>query len=474
VAQFLTENLMLAMVGSAGGLVVALWTTSLSTRFLPYNLEMDTGWSHTTLSPGVLVVTVAVTVLATLAAGWIPVARASRLACASLVGQWSDEPRRSRGRNLLVITQLVLAVSLVTIAVLFGISLREAGEVPLGFDDVRRFSISFDLGPHGYDLKRAEQFRERVFESVGRTPGVRRVSATAFVPFQGMMRVDLPIGDEGEDSIETALELVSPGYFATMGIPLHKGRDFTAIEAEGEPAVVAINRAAERRLFPEGAIGGTVTVWGGPSTVIAVVGDTRFNDLGEAVLPRVFVPRVLSIGPRFNLIVEAEGHSEEVALSVEKVVRSLDPNLPIRGAVQFEDLVEAVHLPYRTGALLAAVLAVLALLFSTIGVYGLLSHRVLLRERTIGVRMALGATGKRVVGSVLLEGMVFVAIGTAIGLLLAWSTGRLLESFLFRVMARDLRAFFLAPLVLTAVVLVASWIPARRAARIDPSVILKR
>jgi ABC-type antimicrobial peptide transport system permease subunit len=183
---------------------------------------------------------------------------------------------------------------------------------------------------------------------------------------------------------------------------------------------------------------------------------------------------VLSIGPRFNLIVEAEGHSEEVALSVEKVVRSLDPNLPIRGAVQFEDLVEAVHLPYRTGALLAAVLAVLALLFSTIGVYGLLSHRVLLRERTIGVRMALGATGKRVVGSVLLEGMVFVAIGTAIGLLLAWSTGRLLESFLFRVMARDLRAFFLAPLVLTAVVLVASWIPARRAARIDPSVILKR
>ena len=278
-----------------------------------------------------------------------------------------------------------------------------------------------------------------------------------------------------EESTTAEWQWITPGYLETMGVPVIRGRDFQAGDDASAGTVAMINEAFAQRYFgTRDPLGSRINSLGGDTaTVVAVVGDVRHNDIGSPARPRFYRPLAQVVGTgttrRMTITARVEGRAADLTVPMRRLVAELDPSMPVADLRTMEEVRAAsVAAPRFTAALLAAFAAV-ALTLSVVGLYGVLSYSVSQRRREIGVRMALGAPGSRVVRDVVREGFFLIALGLGVGILAALALSGLLRSLVYGVTTTDPGTFLGVPTVLLAVCLVATWIPAARAARIHPS-----
>jgi len=296
---------------------------------------------------------------------------------------------------------------------------------------------------------------------------------SSFAQFQ----VNTESSDPASEGLSTGFNVVGPNYFKTMGTPLLRGREFTEADREGATGTAVINGTLASRLWPnEDALGKRLSVTGpkGPFLeVVGVVRDSKYQTLGETPRSYVYLPLQQSYDPKMTLVVRTTGEPRAMTPVVREQIRALNANLPIADVQTLRDQIELTLFPSRIAAWTLGGFGLLALLLAGIGIYGVVSYGAAQRTREIGVRMALGAKERDVLRLVLWDGLIVIGAGLAIGLLLAAAATRLVAAFLYGVGATDPLTFVIVPLLLGVVALVASYIPARRAVKVDPLVALR-
>ncbi|HEX4954624.1 MAG TPA: ADOP family duplicated permease [Thermoanaerobaculia bacterium] len=471
-AELAVESGLLALGGGLLALLVASGLGRLAVSLFPVPLNTSLGPDLRLLLPAV-----AVCALATLLVGLAPAFLVSRQRLTGAFAPVTPASGRAWLRDGLVVVQLVLAVVLVTGALVFTHSFRTAAAVDLGFEPAGRIAVGLNLAPYGYKGEAARDHLRRALETARATPGVRQAAAAAMLPFRGLMSMNHRAANR-PDAADRDFEVntVSPGYLKTLGIPLVAGRDFDDGDLPGSPRVALVNEKAAELFWPgESPLGKTLAGDGEPLTIVGVFGDTRTRELSEEPGATLYLPlfqRDVELGP-LNVVVEADRGRPEVAPALVRALRGLDANVVSGEVFTLSSLVDSRLGSYRLGASVMTVFGLLALVLAGFGLYGSLSYRVLRERRSLAVRMALGAAARRVAGAVVKESLLLAALGIALGLAGAWTAGRWVESFLFQTQARDPLSFAAAPAVLLAAALLASWIPAARATRVDPARVLR-
>ncbi len=489
--QLLTESVLLALLGGLAGLLIAFWTIDLLKATPPpvgifsFNLDFS-------IDGRVLGFTLVLSLLTGIIFGLAPALQASRPDLLPSLKDESYSPVQSRRRftvrNLLVIAQVALSLVLLIGGGLFLRSLwRIQGSHP-GFDAEKVLTASLNINLLRYTRRQGREFYRQVVERMQSLPDVESVSLARIVPISGGGRMPGFVieGQEeinrprntGEENLQRVnSNTVSAKYFQTMGISLFRGRDFTAQDDENTPAVVIVNESFARRYFvgqdPLGRrlrVGGSQNPW---SEIIAVVRDSKYLSMNEDPTPFVYLPLAQNHETGMTLHARAAGDPLSVAGALRNEINSIEKNLPLSDLQPLTALIGSSLYPARMGAALIGVFGLLALSLAAVGLYGVMSYVVSHRTREIGVRMALGAQTRDVLRLVLREAMTLVVIGIAIGWGIAAVLSRLIASFLFGVSPMDAVTFALIPILLALVALLASYLPARRAMKVDPMVALR-
>ena len=482
VRQWLTESILLGVAGGGLGLLLALWANQLLISYLQTtplaSLELGLDWR-------VLAFTLGVSVATGIVFGLAPALQASRLDIVMALKS-EDTPRagsrRSRLRAVFVTAQVTLSVVLLVGAGLFIRSLQSANTIDPGFRVDRALTIPINLGLLRYKETEGENFYRNLLARVEAQPGVERASLVRFAQL-GFSFAQFQVFAAGrasgktDEGISTGFNVVGPNYFKTMETPLLRGRDFTEADRKGAPDVVVLNQTLAATLWPgEEALGKRVSISGPAGPFLEVVGvarDGKYRSLGEAPHPYIYQPLLQSYDPKMTLVVRTTGQPQSVATAMREQIRTLDANLPVADVKTLRDQLDLSLFPSRVAAWTLGGFGVLALLLAAIGIYGVVSYSVAQRTREIGVRMAMGAREKDVLRLVLGEGLFVIAVGLALGLLLAAAATRVIAGLLYGVEATDPLTFAGVPLLLGFVALVASYIPARRATKVDPLVALR-
>ncbi len=360
--------------------------------------------------------------------------------------------------------------------------LARAQTLELGFIPQNAVEVSFDLRLQGYDRERAKEFQKLLLERVRALPGVEAVGIADLVPVDlHFSSSSVLIEGRAVESSATAPRAlnnrITPGYFSAMGTRLIDGREFTEQDDEKATRVAIVNETFARRFWPgEKPLGKRFSLGGTDAPMIEVVGiaeDGKYAGLTED--PRSFVYRPIwqSYSGSSNLIVRSRTDSERLLVTLRGEIAALDPQLPISSAKSMVDHLSFPLLPARLAAILLGGFGLLALVLAAIGLYGVMSYTVSKRTREIGIRMALGADPRDVMSLVLKNGMALVAAGVAIGLVAAFALTRVMTSLLYGVSATDAMTFIVVAALLTGVALVACFVPARRATKVDPMVALR-
>ncbi len=479
VRQLLVESVMLALLGGAAGVLLAVWGVGLLRVFIPpmaYPIALDA-------SPdaSVLAVSVAVMLAASLVFGLAPALHASRLDVVSILkgGSTRGGTGRNRLRSALVVSQLALSFVLLVGAGLCLKSLANAQAADPGFEARNVLFLSVDLGLLGYEESRQPAFYRQLVERVEALPGVRAANAVDIVPLGDSHNSRGPIVAEGtangrpEDEFGAGVSIVDPGHFETLGIPVLRGRDFTDADTADSRPVVVVNETLAEKLWPgQDAVGKRFRIGRNADAplreVVGVVKTGKYWSLGETPRRYMYVPLAQSPVPAMTLLVRTEGDPLALAAAVRDEVRRLDPNLPIYDVKSLDTHLGFALWGPRMGASLSALFGVVALVLAIVGLYGVMSYIVSQQTREIGIRMALGALPKDVLRLVVARGMWLTAAGVAIGLLGALALTQGLASLLFGVSPMDPAVFAGICALLVAVAFVATYVPARRATRVDP------
>jgi predicted permease len=483
VRLLLTESLLLALLGGVLGVALAWWgvrtLVALSGDFLPRAADVR-------LDLGVLAFAVAVSVLTGLVFGLWPALRGSST---QLAGALRDGARGSSGgaashraRATLVGAEVALAVVLVAGAGLMLRSFQRLTSADPGFRPEGALLVRFQMDASGPPPWSFPEDRRRIIERIRQLPGVTAAGATTFAPLTDGQGEPRPFTVPGHpapapgDEPRLLMQPVSPGYLKALGIPLLAGQDIDAVagDSTAPPSAIISKRMADRFWPGRNPVGETFLIGSRfPTRVLGVAGDVRSARLDSlagytAYIAERFMPRV-----HVSLIVRTDGDPARLAGPVRAAIREVVPRQPILQIVPMGDkLSEAASTP-RFFTTLVSVFGALALTLAAVGLYGIVSYVVRQREREIGVRVALGAPPQRVVGLMLRRGMVPVLAGLAVGIPAALLATRLLRSLLYEVSASDPATFAGVAGLLAAVALVASWLPSRRAARVDPTVTLR-
>jgi predicted permease len=379
-------------------------------------------------------------------------------------------------RDAFVVLQVGLSLVLLIGAGLFLRSLKEAMAIDPGFGARKALIVGIDLGLNGYPPARVRQFQADLRERVQALSGVEATAYASALPLsmdggRQNVAIDGYRPAEGED-MEIFSNAVSDGYFEAMGVPLVKGRTFTAADREEAPGVVIVNESFVRRYWPgSDGLGRRVSLSGPDGPYLEVVGiarDSKYQSLYEDPKPYFYRPLSQAAEDRFTLVARTSLDPTTLSGPVRAAIRALDPSLPLEGVSTLEDHIDLSLLPARVAGTVLGFLGLLGLILASLGVAGVVAYGVSQRVREIGIRIALGARGGEVVRLVVRDGLRLVVIGIAIGVVVALPLAMLLRQFLYGLSPLDPAAFGTAIAVFGTVSLLASWIPARRAATVDP------
>jgi predicted permease len=349
-----------------------------------------------------------------------------------------------------------------------------------GLDATKVMTASFDLSLNGYNESRGQQFFEQLTERVAALPGVEAVSLSCGVAFSTFVwfRSATIEGYQPEPNERLGFNFDSIGtnYFQTLGTPLVSGREFTAQDGSGAPRTVIVNEAAAHRYWPGQEAVGKRLKYGNVDQFAEVVGVVRnIRDKGLTVDPRpaIYVPLLQNYTPDMTLHVRTAADAQPMLAELRREVQALDPTLPVFNLMTLSEQKDGSLYSERLAAVLLTLFGLLALLLAAIGLYGVVSYSVTERTRELGIRTALGAQRRDLLKLVVGQGMMLAVIGSVIGVGAAVALTRLIEKLLFGVSPTDPLTFVVIPLLLVGVTLLACWIPARRAAKVDPLVALR-
>jgi predicted permease len=428
----------------------------------------------------VLVFTLVLCILSGLLLGIAPAWSASRpLLANALKGEdaLARPGRRFALRNLLVVAQIAMSVVLLSITGLFLRSLQNASAINIGFRSQGLLILSVDPRIHGYTPERTAALLAQLRQRVESLPGVKSAVVTDVAPLSGGNRSDaFSVEGHAEKDKSVAfgdLYMVTPGYFETMGTPRLSGRDF-GDEGSSGPKTAIVNQAFVDRLF-HGANPIGQHVSGGNQTyeVIGVAGNAKSRTLGEDTRPMLYRSLVQTIADDpsmmgYTLVVQSAGNPAALSQAIRRQVYALDPAMAIYNEETMEEHVRTAFFLPHVAATLFSVFGGIGLILAAIGLYGVMSYSVSRRTREIGIRMALGAQARAVQRLILRQGLILTCIALALGWPAAWMLAKFASSFLYGIQPHDTLTFTLIPPFLTIVALFACWLPARRAAMVDP------
>ncbi len=479
IRQLLTESIVLATLGGAAGLVIAAWAMRIANHAistLPTEVEITPDLA---ISPTVLLSTLAVSLLTGVAFGLAPALQATRPALIpALKGEAPAGGSRSRMSRGLVVAQVALSILLLISAGLFLRSLEAATTVDKGFVSDNLLVADLDPGLQGYTRPRTEDFYRRLRERLEALPGVKGVGFGDHVPLS-LNTSDWGVTIPGytpspNESMSILMSTVTPGYFEAIGTPLLKGRGFLAQDDSAAAPAIVINQRFGERFWPgQDPIGRTVRVSGKDHTVIGVTRTGKYSRLGENPTAYMYVAQAQHWTAGMSIMIRTSGDPQRLDAAVRREVRGLDPDLPISAAQTMDNRLALALLPARLAASVLGIFGLLGLVLASLGVYGVMSHTVAQRSREIGIRLAIGAAGGAVVRLLLRDGLRLVVAGTVIGLAAAVLGARLLRGVLYGA-GLDPLTFAAVPVILGSVAVLAVWIPARRAAGVNPVVVLRQ
>jgi macrolide transport system ATP-binding/permease protein len=485
IRQLLTESLVLSIVGALLGVLLAYWLIgAVVAANLPLPIPVD---RDIPIDGRVLGFTALLALLTGILFGLAPALQASNPNVVPVLKNESVPAAGQRGwlrvislRQALVIAQVALSLISLIASGLFLRSLHDARRTNTGFETRGVLVMTFNLGREGYTPDRGQLFYEQLAERVSGLPGVRHAAVAQNAPLAGgFLRSVFPEGQDTttRDRILVQVNPISPGYFETIGIPLLRGRDFTRTDATGAPLVVIVNETMAARFWPgQEAIGKRFKFFGDQeyTTIIGIAQDSTYNAVAEDPIPFIYQPLRQSYTPAATLHVRADGDAAGLAGAVRSTVLRIDPTLSVFNIRTLQEQISQSLAPLRMNVIILVSFGVLAMLLASIGLFGVANYSVTQRTREIGVRMALGAQAGSVLRLVLANGLVLVATGIGLGLCAAFVLARFVPAGLLpHVSNRDPLTFAATTAILTAVALIASFIPARRATRIDPLIALR-
>jgi predicted permease len=476
--QLVTESVALALVGAGVALLVAVWSGPL---LRAYVLPRD-AVSGPPLDLRVLGFTAVIAAVTGLISGLVPALQASRpdVAVALKAGAREGTYQRSRVRAVLLVAQTSLTLVLVAGTGLFARSLRNVLRHDVGLDAPHLLNVDVDVFHLGYARERVDALYRRLLARAEGVPGVERTALSLGGPFgwsfgrryrvPGLDTIPIPAGGGQQ------INAVTPGFFETVGTPILRGRAFTDADREGAAKVMVVSRTMAQILWPRGDALGSCVILGGDSTcteVVGVVADVLRNHLVEGRQLASYLPLAQWDNGHRTLWVRTRGDPHLVVADLQRALGAAAPDLPYVGVRPVEDLVEGQYWPWRLGTTVLAMFSGLALMLAALGLYGVLAFTVAQRTQELGVRIALGALPRDVFALVVRQGLGVAGLGVGLGVVLALVAGKVLASLLYGVSPRDPLVIAASATVLLAAAALASWIPARRATRVDPVVALR-
>jgi predicted permease len=492
VRQAIAEVFALAACGGAAGLMLTGWITTAfaSVALLPgFELRLD-------LAPDVRVFafTAAVTLLTGVVAAVAPALSAGRGdVLPALKGASGAAAGREAGRlrSALVVAQVAVSVVLLVAAGLLVRSAGVAAAIDLGFDRSGIVATDLDLEPHGYTEATGREFYRQLVARAATVPGVQATSVASRAPLDSStptLRISSEAGHSDETGLDVTYHIIGPHYFDVVGIPITAGREFTSHDRDTSTPVVIVNQTLARRLAGEhGAAGnvigrrfellaGTATERrrdiAGTVEIVGLASDAKYRTIGEAAQPHIYLPFEQHYGPGLTLLVRSRVEPAPIS-AIHRAIAALDPDVQGFFTRTLDEHTRVALLPARLAASVSAIVGAIALALGAVGLYGVIACLVTERRRELGIRMALGASRRMISRQVLARAGVLASAGVAIGLILATLAGRAIAGLLYGVSPLDLATFTGVALVLGLVTIAAAWVPARRAASIDPIIALR-
>ncbi|MGQ0642107.1 MAG: ABC transporter permease [Gemmatimonadaceae bacterium] len=477
VRQLLTESVLFSLLAGGTGLLLASAVISAANGIrLPMDIAIEPDLRVNTT---VLVFTVAVSLLTGIIFGLVPALHATRPSLVpALKGEAPAGGKKSRMSRGLVVAQLALSLTLLVVAGLFGRSLRSATAIDKGFNSDNLLTANVDVGLQGYSRPRGTVFFAQLKSRLEQLPNVRAVGYADIIPLSlnsQQRGVTIPgYTPQENERMEADYASVTPGYFEAMAIPILAGRTFTARDDSASAPVLIVNQQFAQRFWKGGdPLGRIVRLAERDFTVVGMVPNGKYRTLGEDPIPYMYTPHAQAYSDWMTIFVRTTGEPLDIAPALRSEVAALDANLPISDLRTMNSALGTALLPARLTGSVIGIFGVLGLVLAAVGLYGVMSYSVAQRTREIGIRVAVGAGDRQVLGLVMRQGMLLVAIGTVFGVTGAFAAWRLSRGLLYGDTALDPITLIGVIAVLSAVALLAIWVPARRAARVDPIVALK-
>ena len=480
IGQLLIESLLLAAVAGVLGIVISVWCCKLLALInppTPFPLSLQV-----MIDTPALLFALACTAVTALLFGLAPALRLSSRAPAAsqLLGGRQVGGRRSRLGGALVVTQIALTMILLVSGGLFMRALQRASAIDTGVDLAHTLTTDFNLDPSGYTPEKQALLQQALLQRARAMPGIERVALSALVPLDVMSRMEngsFQIPGMSGDALTPSTNQVSPGYFKTLDIKL-RGRDFDDHDVKGSAYVGVVNTALAHLLAADGDVVGRSFAFKSDDdqialTVIGVVANGKYTSLRDNADPFLFLPLAQWPRAETTLVAKTNLPADAFAMQLRGELHALDASLPVGPVHPLTDVIALSLLPQRIAGMASLVLGAIGLLLAAIGLYGLIALHVANRRREFGVRLALGASPKRIVAEVLRRGAWLSGTGLAIGTALSLGGAVLVSGLLYGVNRSDALSFLGAAVVLGAIALLASFLPARRASRIDPMVALR-
>jgi predicted permease len=477
VRQLLVESILFSVMAGVAGMFVAWWTIKIGNSIsLPIPIDFR---PNLQLSPMVLGFAFGITVVTGVLFGLAPALNATKPSLIpALKGEAPAGSSRSRTSKALVVSQMALSIILLVSAGLFLANLQSATSVDKGFGTEQALVADLDPALQGYSRGETANFYAQLLAQLSATPGVESAALIEALPL-GLNNSDrsvvipgyVPQPNEGMNSLYTA---VSPGYFATMGIPVTAGREFALQDDSTTALGVVVNARFAERFWPnQNPLGKTVTTGRRDYTVIGVVPTGKYRRLGEEPTEIMYFAQAQLWRSGMSVVVRTSGDPIAFTPTLRKIVAALNPNIPVSSIRTLEQHLGISLLPARIAGTALGVFGLLGLLLASVGMYGVMAYTVSQRTREIGIRMAIGASARDVIQLIMRQGLTLVLIGSVIGLVGAFSAARLLSSVLYGGNPFDPKTFVLVPVVLIGVTALATFIPARQASAVDPAVTIR-